>query len=444
MPEAPPRERRILLWPRGLVGRVMFVLLASIGLVFVVSWTLYEHAEIYIEDDDRLGLIGERLATDLRVLEGTGPSMRPVLATMLSNGDLHIDWRPSKASDDDVPEQSRFSALHEQLVTANPMLGRHGLRLQPGRGSDPDVNGMLMLSDGSLVHFTAPDILRTHLVTRGLVTAAIVSLAVLLAAAMLVHTLSLPLRALATVADTVGSGEWEPLAERGPREVRRLAHAINAMQERITHLIDDRTEALAAVSHDLRTPLARLKLRAGFLSDEEAQEAIEADIVEMEAMVGGVLAYLAGEKKREEPRSMDLAAMLSTIADDAADRGENVVYNGPDRLPVRLPQLSMKRAFTNLVENALNYAGSATISVHEASGWVTVDVEDDGPGIPDTEIARVTTPFYRVESSRSRKTGGLGLGLAIVKREVERAAGTFLLENRPAGGLRARVSLRAG
>ncbi|NHO19555.1 HAMP domain-containing protein [Acetobacter oeni] len=420
----------------------MLVLLASIGLVFVVSWTLYEHAEAYIEDGDRLDLIGERLATDVRVLDGAAPTTRPMLTTMLSTNDLRMIWLPVSAPPDREGEPARMSELHRQLVAANPVLAHAQLRLHPGRpGKWTDVTGTILLADHSQIRFTAPDILRSHVVTRGLATATIVSLSVLLAAGMLVHALSMPLRALATVADTVGSGEWEPLEEKGPREVRRLAHAINEMQKRITHLIEDRTEALAAVSHDLRTPLARLRLRAGFLADAESQESIEADIDEMEAMVGGVLAYLSGEKKREPSRSIDLAAILTTIADDAHDRGAVVIYEGPHRLPMCLPPLAMKRVFTNLVENALHYAGSASIRLTAERGWVIVDVEDEGPGIPDLEIGRVTTAFYRVETSRSRKTGGLGLGLAIVKREVERTGGSFTLENRLTGGLRARVML---
>lgn len=446
-PEMGRRARRILLWPRGLVGRVLLVLLASIALVFVASWTLYEHAEAYIEDDDRFDLIGERLATDVRVLDGTPASARPMLTTMLSTDDLKIVWLPSGSHVERHTEPARMAELHARLVNANPVLQGAELKLDPGRpGKRGDVAGTLFLADGSLVRFTAPDILRTHVVTRGLATAAIVTLAVLCVAVMLVRALSMPLRALAAVADTVGADgggavTWEPLEERGPREVRRVAHAINEMQKRIAHLVNDRTEALAAVSHDLRTPLARLRLRAGFLQDEESQEAIESDIDEMEAMVDGVLAYLAGEKNRELARSIDLAAILTTIADDVTDRGGNVIYAGPWRLSTWLPPLAMKRVFTNLVENALHYAGSASIRLTAEAGRTIVDVEDDGPGIPEDEIDRVTTAFHRVESSRSRRTGGLGLGLAIVKREVERVSGTFILENRPEGGLRARVIL---
>lgn len=436
------RERRIRLWPRGLIGRVMLVLLASIILVSMASWVLYEHTEAYLQDDDRLDLIGERLATDVRMINGAPPSTRPMIVSLLSSADLAMTWLPAGAPPDPSAESAHLTQIHERLVTANPLLAHMNLRLHRGRvGKRSDITGSIVLADHSQIRFRAPDLLRSHIVTRGLMTAAIVTLGVLVVAAMLVHALTLPLRALVTVADTVGSETWEPLAEKGPGEVRRLAQAINAMQKRITQLIEDRTEALAAVSHDLRTPLARLRLRAGFINDPEAQEAIEADIDEMEAMVDGVLAYLSGEKKREQSRPVDLAAILTTLADEAHDRGAQVIYDGPPRLSVRLPPLSMKRVFNNLVENALYYAGAATIRLHQENGTVIVDVDDEGPGIPPEELSRVIVAFYRVEASRSRRTGGLGLGLAIVQREVARAGGSFLLENRAPHGLRARVIL---
>ncbi|MDG6094488.1 HAMP domain-containing protein [Acetobacter sp. AN02] len=434
---------RIVLWPRGLIGRVVMILLASVVIVFCVNWFLYEKAEILIEDDDRIDLIAQHLETDARVLSGTPAAQRPVLAAMLSTGELRINWKPADPTETGTHIQSpALKEFRDQLTRPDSLLTARTLILFPSSRYHSDVAGILSLSDGSSLHFTLSNVLRPHLVTRGATNALVVTLAVLIVAIMLIRALTLPLRALAEVADKVGSGTWVPLSETGPREVRRLAQALNSMQERIRHLIEDRTEALAAVSHDLRTPLARLRLRAGFLQDREAQDSIEADLDEMEAMVDGVLAYLSGETTHEEARPLDLAALLSTIADDASDQGRDVVCQGPDRLQIRLPPLAMKRVFNNLVENAIWYAGSAVISLHEDDGQVVVEVTDDGPGIPEAELERVMTPFYRIEASRSRRTGGLGLGLAIVHREVERAGGVLTLQNRPEGGLCARVSFQ--
>ncbi|GAA4504827.1 hypothetical protein GCM10023158_36660 [Gluconacetobacter tumulicola] len=433
--------RRITLWPRGLVGRVTFVLLAAVALVFLGSSAFYEEAETYTVDDAQLDAIGERLAVDARVLAATPLSQRPILAAMLSTGDLTLDWRPPVAGRPMKPEPAALRDLHDRLVANREALRGAVLNLSPTQIGTSDVRGIVRLPDGSRLGFVAPDILQPHHMTRGLASAAILAGAVLLAAAMLVHTLSMPLRALADLADGVGSGRWVPVEEKGPREVRHLARAINAMQDRIRRLIADRTEALAAVSHDLRTPLARLRLRAGFLNDPEAQSAIESDVAEMEAMVGGVLAYLSGENDPETVRSVDLVSILRTLVDDAADQGRDVMYDGVEHCLVKVRPLAMKRVFGNLIDNAVNYGGAARVGLSVAPDGLRIRVDDDGPGLPEAELTRVLAPFYRVEGSRSRSTGGLGLGLAIVNREVTREGGRFTLANRPEGGLRAEILL---
>jgi signal transduction histidine kinase len=429
--------RPIGLWPRGLVGRVTLVLLGAVLLEFTGSTVFYEQAETYTADDTHLARTAEQIATDMRLLEVTPLERRSTVAAMLSTSDLHLDWRLH----DPLPaEIQRQHPLHRRLGNQLELNGRTGLRLErPARGGD--VSGVLPLNDGSLLHFTVPAMLARHAVTRGLLSAAVLAGCVLLTAAMLVRTLSLPLRALSRIADAIGRGPPVLVPERGPREVRHLARALNAMQDRINRLISDRTEALAAVSHDLRTPLARLRLRVGFLDDPDTQAPIEADLDEMEAMVGSVLSYLAGEGDAEAKRTIDLAALLSTLVDEASDTGWDARYVGPDHLPVRLRPLATKRVLANLLSNALNYAGNAVVTLSREPGRVCVRVEDDGPGIPEAELDRVLTPFYRLEASRSRATGGLGLGLAIVQREVLRDNGVLTLANRTEGGLRVEIRL---
>ncbi|CAM2956840.1 two component sensor histidine kinase [Komagataeibacter xylinus NBRC 15237] len=438
---APQAARRITLWPRGLVGRVMFVLLVAVALVFVGSSVFYEEAETYTIDDAQLEQVGERLVIDARVLAATPTSQRMVLAAMLSTSDLTVDWRNQGQQGALKVEPPSLRKLHDRLAGTLPVLQGDALNLAGTIMGTADVRGTLRLPDGSYMGFLAPDILEPHHMRRGLVSAAILAGAVIGATGMLVRALSMPLRALADVADTVGSGRWVPLADKGPREVRYLARAINAMQERINRLIADRTEALAAVSHDLRTPLARLRLRAGFLEDTNAQKEIEADVTEMEAMIAGVLAYLSGEKDPEPARSVNVASILATRVDDEADQGRNVTYDGPDQAQAMVRPLALKRVVGNLIDNAVNYGGNAHVSLTLMEDALCIRVEDSGPGLPEAELDRVTTPFYRVEGSRSRSTGGLGLGLAIVSREVARGGGRFRLFNRLEGGLCAEIVL---
>jgi signal transduction histidine kinase len=414
------------------------VLLFAVVLEFTGSTVFYEQAETYTADDTRIAHKAEQLATDLKLLSVTAPERRQDIARLMSISDLQLEWSPDPnlppARPELLPLQGRIDAQLRQF-------GPSGLRLRPAERPG-DVAGSLPLPDGSVLRFTASGMLSRHPVTRGLMSAAILAGCVLLAAAMLVRTLSQPLRALARAADAIGHGPPVHVSEAGPREVRDLARAMNAMQHRIARLIADRTEALAAVSHDLRTPLSRLRLRAGFLDDPDVQAAIEGDVDEMEAMVVSVLAYLAGEDDPEPRRALDLAALLATLVDDAADAGKDAVYEGPDQLPFRGRPLALKRVFGNLISNALAYAGNVRVRLSRDGELLRVRVEDDGPGIPEAELEKVLTPFYRVEGSRSRATGGLGLGLAIVQREVLREGGQLRLDNRPEGGLRAEITFR--
>jgi signal transduction histidine kinase len=256
---------------------------------------------------------------------------------------------------------------------------------------------------------------------------------------LLMGTLTAPLRGLARAADAIGRGPEVAVPDAGPDEVRQVARAFNAMQARIHRLISDRTHALAAVSHDLRTPITRLRLRAGFLADPEAQAAIDADLDEMEAMIDATLAYLRGDTEPEDPKEIDLATMLVTLVDAAIDAGQAANFEGPRHAFAPVRGLAMKRAFANLVDNALTHGGDASVMLQDTGAAIRVLVDDSGPGIPEPELERVFEPFHRLDASRNRRTGGVGLGLAIARQTITREGGTVRLLNRPGGGLRAEV-----
>ena len=231
--------------------------------------------------------------------------------------------------------------------------------------------------------------------------------------------------------------DWESLVD------VLLPHRFAQAEEqgRIDRLIADRTQALAAVSHDLRTPIARLRLRAGFVEDGEAARAIDADLDEMEAMITATLAYLRGEAEQEQLRVTNLAAILETLCDDATDAGRNVSYDGPSQVRLACRPIAIKRALANLINNAVKYGGAARVTLRDHASSVEVAVEDDGPGIPESELEAVFTPFRRLESSRNRETGGTGLGLTIARNILRAHGGDVVLRNRPEGGLSAVASL---
>jgi signal transduction histidine kinase len=225
--------------------------------------------------------------------------------------------------------------------------------------------------------------------------------------------------------------------------VRRVIGAFNRMQARIHRLIVDRTQALAAVGHDLRTPLARLRLRADRVGEADLRETIHGDVAEMEAMVDSLLAFLGGEGDAETPVLADLAVLCATIADNASDTGHDVRYAGPAHLETFIRTSAMRRAIGNLVENGLHYGDAVVITLAQRAGRITIRIEDDGPGIPHESLESVLEPFVRLDSARSRDTVGFGLGLPIVVKAIENEGGSITLSNRREGGLRAELVLFA-
>ena len=435
---------RRVVWPRGLLGRLTLLVLSAVLLQFLGAAVLQELAERYKAGNIHADHLAERLAIGERALSSVSPGQRPRLAQALSTADLALSWSERPAGAEGGIASPWLRDLEVRLQKRDSGLAGRSLTLDRGSGEgEPHrVRGELRLADGSVLGFDVtrlqhglPDILRSLLST------ALLASCLLIAAPLLVRALGTPLRQLVRAADAIGRGRPVPVAVEGPLEVRRLARALNAMQGRLARLIADQTQALAAVSHDLRTPIGRLRLRTDLLGDRRLQAELQADLDEMEQMVGSVLAYLKGDADPEPPRAVDLVALLTTLVDAAADAGQDVVYQGPDRAVLHARPLALKRGFANLIDNAVTYGGSARVVLHCSEIDMTVAVVDDGPGIPEAELGRVLEPFQRIEGSRSRATGGVGLGLAIAVQTVEREGGRLALINRPGGGLTAEVTL---
>jgi signal transduction histidine kinase len=442
--------KRALGWlsPATLAGRATLALLAGLLVFHLGSVWLLERGVRGALEEAREAHVADHAATAARVLGVVPEDARGAAARALSTPGFQAAWGRSAPAE---PEgQASLAALRARLARLAPELADSDFRLglaAPEAGGPGRVAGVVRLADGSWLAFSAPapDLasVPTH---ASLASLSAMALGIVLASALVVRWITRPLRRLAEAAETFGAGGTPvPVPEDGPREVRDAARAFNAMQARIHRLVADRTQALAAVSHDLRTPIQRLRLRAGFLEDAEAQRAVDADLDEMEAMVEATLAYLRGEAEGEERRPADLAAILRTLCDDAADRGAAVTYAGPGHARLCLRPVAVKRAFANLIDNAVKYGGGAArVTLQDLSGEATVWVEDDGPGIPEDALERVFEPFQRLEESRNRSTGGTGLGLTIARRVVEGHGGTLTLANRPAGGLAAVVRLPRG
>ncbi len=428
--------------PGSLAGRTMLTLLAGLLVFHLGSIWLLERGVHDALTDGGEAQLAERLAAARRTLALLPQELRADAARALSAGAVRMAWEAAGETGQTPPELQPVLERLQRLTTELA-----GLRLDGGDGAHgARLSGSLPLPDGSAIAFETsaaePARAPAH---ASLASLSAMAVGIVLASLLVVRWITRPLRRLAAAAEDFGKGAAPvPLPEDGPREVRDAARTFNAMQARIHRLVADRTQALAAVSHDLRTPIQRLRLRAGFIEDPETQRSIEADLAEMEAMVEATLAYLRGEDDAEAIRDVDLDAMLRTLCDDAADRGAEVAYEGPGPVRLRLRPVAAKRAFANLIDNAVKYARRARVVLEPAAAEARVRIEDDGPGIPADKLEAVFEPFQRLEESRGRGTGGSGLGLTIARQTIRSHGGTLSLANRAGGGLVATVRLPAG
>jgi signal transduction histidine kinase len=270
----------------------------------------------------------------------------------------------------------------------------------------------------------------------------IMAIIILGVSAWAVRRVTAPLAALATAAERLGHDVSGPqLPEVGSIETRQAARAFNDMQVRLRNLIDNRTRLLAAISHDLRTPLTLLRLRTETVENAQERDKMLGTIAEMDAMIGATL-QLARDQNAGEPRQpIDLTSLLQGVVDEMRDAGFSVHLQSAGPTMYASQPAALKRAVRNLLDNAVKYGKSGTVEIHRASKAIEINIDDEGPGIPQQELTRVREPFYRLDESRSRDTGGVGLGLAIAQSIVQAHGGTLTLSNRPEGGLRATIAL---
>jgi signal transduction histidine kinase len=260
------------------------------------------------------------------------------------------------------------------------------------------------------------------------------------------RALTAPLSSFAKAAESFSlDGAAAPLPERGPEEIRSVARALNRMRERITALIDDRTRMLAAISHDLRTPITRMRLRAEFIEDETYRGRMLDDLDQMRGMLESVLSFLRDGRRLEPMTLTDIASTLQLVADQFADMGSRVAYDGPAHATATVRPDDLHRAVTNLVENAVRFGAEAVIRLHVAAEFVTIDVEDDGPGISDTQKQSMLEPFVRGDEARNMdEAAGFGLGLSITNAIVLAHGGALSLHDRQPHGLAVRLRLPVG
>lgn len=272
-----------------------------------------------------------------------------------------------------------------------------------------------------------------------LVSIEIIVFGTILIAGWSVHRFTRPLESFKRAAKRLSVDlHSNPIDINGPSVVRETAEAMNEMQNRIQKLIKDRTQMLAAISHDLRTPITRMKLRAQFIGDEKLGEDYMHDLDEMEGMIQETLSFARDDAAKENKKPLDLVSLIHSICIDARELGHNVSFHSrQNRIPFTGRSMALKRAFTNLIYNAIRYAKSVSVMIFTRHQSIVIRIDDNGPGIPEEELEQVFTAFYRGEQSRSRDTGGVGLGLAVTRDIITAHNGKITLSNRKPHGLRA-------
>lgn len=430
-------------WTDTLLARLLLVSLTGITLFHVLSLWTYEQAldrELTAAYESRLV---ERLVSIKRSVMLVPPRERETLAHDLSSGPLEAHWNTSRGASTGGPGIEMWQPLAERVramagdlkaddvvigTSTDPHVALLSIRLP----DDTWLNVNLFALSRSGMHDGHGTLLSTSLMAGGVIVMSV----------LLAGWLTRPIRRIAHAVTHLSPDDPKTdVPAVGPSEVRHLALAFNDMRARIADLVERRTRALAAVSHDLRTPLTRLRLRLDDVADPALQSAMSRDITEMEQMIEATLAYLKGDARAEAARPLDLVALLQTIVDDARDQGANAVVHGPATLVVDGRLIGLRRAFANLVGNALRFATRCDVTLTREGDLVVVWIDDDGPGIPGDKRVAVLEPFVRLEDSRNLETGGVGLGLTIAKANIEADGGTLRLLDSPAGGLRAEVTL---
>ncbi|MDP3403213.1 MAG: ATP-binding protein [Brevundimonas sp.] len=258
---------------------------------------------------------------------------------------------------------------------------------------------------------------------------------------LMARRLARPIRAFADAAERLGANpDAEPLTPSGPTEVRTAIAAFNDMQASIRQHMRQRTQTIAAIAHDLRTPLTRLRFRAEQVP-EALRDRMAADVEEMDALIGQALAFARGETRAERREVLNLSALAADCVLGFAETGASVTFAGEASLPIEGDPAALRRAVSNLIDNAVKFAGSAQVMAAEQGDLAVLTISDEGPGLAENELEAVFEPFYRGERSRNRQTGGAGLGLAIARQAVRAVGGEVVLSNRAAGGLEARLTL---
>ncbi len=448
-------SRLARMFPSSLFARVALTLL--VGLFAAQSLSLWLHwGERATVVNEARGLhMADRIAEAVRQLEAdTSPHHQRAMAA-LQTSDLRVLLISEDQAFPSAPRGQIHATIAARLGSEREIRTPGGMGRGMGAGMGMG-NGMgrmqrdtlwrsfdLRLKDGQWVRITAAREAAAPALPNDFYYHLLLSLAIVIALVMfVVRQATKPLQQLAQAADSLGQNlDAPPLAEAGSTEMRTAAQAFNRMRDKIRHLIDERARALAAVSHDLRTPLTRLRLRSELIEDAHLRDQMAGDLEAMAQMLDATLDYLRGLQENEVVRPIDINALLYSLAEDSAATGREIAVEGQALAPYPGRLSSLRRALQNLIDNACKYGRSPHLHIVDDGQTLRLSVIDDGPGIPPEALSRVTEPYYRPDTARAADSGGVGLGLSIVKDVALLHGGELILANRSQGGLSATLVL---
>ena len=456
--------------PHSLKGRLLLLLIGGlIGAQVAASLIVYYDRKASIE-----GVVARRnavrVADLVRMLDGLQPPDRERAVAALRYPVIRLGPLALPRADG-MPEQSigvesRHGPIPEAMIEAfkerlkpprdvEVRIGQTQLRYSP-ETSRPVAQSLVRelqrgwgvsirstLGDGTpvLVYVEVPNAVPFS-VSSLLWQFVVLSAVTIVLVAMAVEWVTRPLSELANAAERLGHDlDAPPLPEHGASELRRAARAFNSMQDRLSRYLKSRVSALTAISHDLKTPITRMRLRAELIEDQPVRDSLLRDMSELEKMVRAALEFIRGLDSTEPAQPTDINALIASVCEDYREAGHEVVTEGAAREPFPAQTQALKHCLTNIIDNACKYGGKAMVQVQDTAQEMIIKVRDFGNGVPESELERVFEPFYRLETSRSRDTGGTGLGLAIARNVAQLHHGRVSIRNHPEGGLEAILAL---
>ncbi|WP_454851046.1 ATP-binding protein [Rhizobium binxianense] len=433
--------RRSRLWPSTLRSRLFLILLVGLAIAYGLSFSVLYTERYMSAKAVMLGTLENDVATSIAVLDRLPASERESLLDRLSRGNYRFVLGPGLPG---VPDTSSHGAEIAGKIE-DAIDHRFPLRLESIPGDVNRLQAHLTLSDGSP--------LTIDITPRGVMPIAqwlpyvfVVQMVLLvLCTWFAVRQAIRPLGALAAAADALDPNKKAPpLSEAGPSEVAHAARAFNAMRDRIAQYLEERVQILAAISHDLQTPITRMRLRVDMADDSPEKDKLVQDLSEIQRLVQDGIAYARSAHGNVEKTSrIDLASFIDSLSYDYQDTGKSVTVVGTVQGAAFTKPHALRRILSNFIDNALKFAGAAEISVgRSAQDDIVITVMDRGPGIPENMLEAAMQPFFRLEQSRNRETGGTGLGLAIAQQLTAAIGGSLRLYNRAGGGLAAEITIR--